>query len=104
MSREDDIKALLIADVTLMAMLTGGVFTSGALGDEGITRKSAPMAFDSDGYLKPCALVRQRVEVPDGVMADDGQQIDSTIQIVEVWFYQDSGYTAIDLARARTRV
>lgn len=104
MAREDDFATRMTGDATLMAILTGGVFKSGTVGDDGITRAVASSAFDSDGYLKPCCLVKQRGNVPDGQVEDEIAQIDSAIQIVELWFYQDSGYTAIDLAMARTRV
>jgi len=104
MAREDDFKALMIADVPLMAVLTGGVFTAGSVGRDGITRKSAPGAYDTDGFLKPCAMVSERGDIPDGQMSDEVEQADSTVQIVEIYFYQDSGYAATSAARARTRV
>jgi hypothetical protein len=83
-----------------MAILTGGVFTSGAVGLEGITQESAPSAF-GDGYLKPTALVRQRGKVPDYQMSDAGAQLVSTAQTVELYLYQDRNFDQIDLAVAR---
>ena len=59
MSRETDFETRMEADATLAAILTGGVYTSGAVGELGITRETTSAAFDSNGYLKPCALVRQ---------------------------------------------
>lgn len=101
MSLEDDFAARMTGDAILMAILTGGVYKSGTVGDEGITRESAPTAFDGDGYLEPCALVKQRGNVPDGQVLDDDLQLASASQVVEVWLYQDTGYTALDAARAR---
>lgn len=100
MSRETQIETLLEADATLMAILTGGIYTSGAVGPEGISRATTPSAFDANGYLKPTALVRQRDLVPDGNVQDGMAQMDSAIQVVEVWLYADQGdgYTAIDNA------
>ncbi len=101
MSREHDFAVLMAADTTLMATLTGGVFESGLVGREGITRETAAGAFDSNGYLKPCALVKQRALVPDGGVRDGLAQAVSATQVVEVWLYEDSGYTNLDTARAR---
>lgn len=102
MSREADF-ATRMADATLAAILTGGVYQFGLAGLEGITRDATPAAF-SGGYLLPCALVRQRGEIPDNIVSDEEAQLDSTVQIVEVYFYESRGYVAIDLAAARTYV
>lgn len=101
MSRESDIKSILIGDATLMAILTGGVFTSADVGRDGITRDSAPGAFDTSGYLKPCALVKERGSVPDNQVVDTIQGHASAGQVVEIWNYEDEGYTNIDAAQAR---
>lgn len=100
-NRESDFATRMAADTTLMALLPGGVFRSGLIGSEGISRDTTPTAFDASGWLLPSALVRQRANVPDGVVSDENAQLDSASQIVEVWFYEDSGYTAIDAAMAR---
>jgi hypothetical protein len=112
-SREDDFKARMIDDITgspvivtgtpLMATLTGGVFTKAAVGREGITRNSASGAFDANGYLKPCALVKQRGLVPDGGIRDGLAQDISAAQMVEIYVYEDNGYTNIDAALVRIR-
>lgn len=101
-SREDDFKARMVADVAnLMLILTGGVFTSGGVGLDGISRDSAPDAFDADGFLQPCALVKQAGNIPDGQVVDYAAQVASANQRVEIWLYQDRGYDAIDAAAAR---
>lgn len=84
------------ADVTLMATLTGGVYTVGAIGRDGISRDTAADAFDANGYLLPCALVKQRELVADNQVVD--QTIASAAQVVEIYFYQDSDYAAIATA------
>lgn len=101
MSKESEFATRMTADSTLMAILTGGVYTSGGVGRLGITRESVPGAFDTGGYLRPCALVRQRALVPDGNVRDGMAQVASAVQTVEVWLYQDTGYDQIDLAQAR---
>ncbi len=101
MAIESDIAALLAGDTALRALLSGGVYASGTVGRLGITRKTTPDAFDADGYLKPCALVRQRALTPDGAVRDQIEQVLSAAQIVEVWLYQDTGYDAIDDAGIR---
>lgn len=101
MSHEDEIATIMSADDTLMAILTGGVFKSGTVGIDGITREVAPTAFDANGYLEPCALVRQRGNVPTSDVKDYEQQVVSATQVVEIYVYQDTGYDQIDLALAR---
>lgn len=102
MSKEDEFKARAIADVSYMAIQTGGVYTSGELGPNGITRETAPSAFDANGWLKPCTLFKQRGEIPTGDIEDYTDQTTSTRQIVEAWHYQEQGsYAAIDAAIAR---
>lgn len=99
-TREADF-ASRMADATLTAILTGGVHQAGLVGLEGITRDSTPAAF-SGGYLLPCALVKQRGNVPTLDVVDYLAQHTSARQIVEVWLYQDApAYTAIDAAVAR---
>jgi hypothetical protein len=105
-AREDDFKALMVADTTLMATLTGGVFTSAVVNPQGFSRdEDSPTAgaFDANGWLKPCALVHQRSETPDGFADDPIAKHTSVIQVVEIYLYQDPGgnYSAIDTARAR---
>jgi hypothetical protein len=100
MSREDDFKAVMTADTALMAILTGGIFTAGQVGIDGITRDAQAAAFDGNGYLLPCALVRQRSEVADNQISDIG--LVSVGQTVEIYLYQDApSYAAIDSASAR---
>lgn len=104
MSRESDFATRMTGDATLMAILTGGVHQSGAVGIEGITRETVAAAFDANGYLKPCALVAQRGDIPTGDVVDYLAQVTSNRQIVEIWVYQDApSYTAIDAALARLR-
>lgn len=98
-SREDDFKAVMIASAPLLAVLTGGVFTLGATGPEGINRDTTAAAYDAGGYLKPCALIRQRGLVPDNQIVDGLAKIASAGQTVEIYLYQDRGYSAIDAAR-----
>lgn len=102
MAREDEVAAILEADVTLMAILTGGVYTSGELGPLGITRDTAEGAFDADGWLQPCALVKEAPTVSTSDVTDYEAQVQSARQRVEIWLYQDQGsYAALDSARAR---
>ena len=95
--------ARMTADATLTSLLTGGVFTSGLAGEEGISRDTTPDAFDPDGYLQPCALVVQQGNIADGQVVDYDTQTISSIQRVEIWLYQDRGYATIDAAAARLR-
>lgn len=105
MSYESEIAAILDADGTLDALLTGGIYVSATVGPLGITRETVEDAFDANGYLLPCALVKQRDRVPTGDVLDFDAQIESMRQIVEVWLYADSsaGYSTLDTAALRVR-
>jgi len=101
MAREDAVATLLRADATLAGILTGGIYTSGQVGRVGISRETTPAAFDANGWLKPCALVKQRGNVPDGMVRDSAPVVVSAAQVVEIWLYQDSGYSTLDSAMTR---
>lgn len=77
----------LRSDATLADLLPGGIH------DVEITRQQTPTAYDANGELLPCALVRLSSEValppyPTG-----------SRMMVSVYFYQRVGYDAIDEAR-----
>lgn len=82
--------AYLLADTTLIALLTGSIHTGTQ-----ISRQDTPTAFDSNGEIKPCALLKIESEVPSGPYET------SSRMFVVVYFYQRSGYTTIDAALAR---
>jgi hypothetical protein len=105
MSRESEVAAYLRLDATLMAILTGGIYEYMEIMPEGIRRGAdSPTlsAFDANGYLKPCALVKEASLVPYGNLYDEVEKITSTSQRVEIFFYQDRGYSAIQTAKERT--
>jgi len=89
----DTVKALLEADTTLMAILTGGVYAGGE-----IARQGTPNAFDANGEILPCTLVKVETETPWGPYDD------SSRQYLVVMFYERSGYENIDEALARVYV
>lgn len=100
MAREDDVATRMTSDATLVAILTGGVFKAGTVGRLGITRDTAPGAFNGVA-LKPCALVKQRGLIPDFEIQDFDERHASATQVIEVWLYEDSGFSNIDAAMAR---
>ena len=104
MSALSSIKARLEADATLLATATGGVWDFAETGRLGINRTNTPAAFDSSGVIKPCVLLRLRSATPDGVLQDDSGQYQSVREVIEVYFYEDSGYSAIETMRTRCYV
>ena len=86
----DAIKAFLVADAAMMAILTGGIHT-----ETPINRQRTPAAFDANKELMPCALIR---------FEDESQQQSyaAAARLVFVlYFYQRAGYDQIDAARNR---
>ena len=86
---------LLQADVTLMAILTGGVWER-----REINRTLTPSIYTATGAMKPCAVVLVEATSPVGPAQFDFEQV-----FFLVWLYEESGnhYSAIDLARDRVR-
>lgn len=101
MSALSSIKARLEADATLLATATGGIYDLAETGRLGINRTNTPSAFDSAGVIKPCVLLRLRSATPDFVLQDDASQYQSVRELIEVYYYEDSGYTAIETMRSR---
>ena len=88
MSLSDDIKAALVADAPLVALLTGGIFND----VEEINRQLTPGAFDSNKEIKPCALIKL------GTESKRGPYERSVQSPVTIYFYQRSGYNVIEQA------
>ena len=101
MSTVSAAKAILEADATLVALATGGVYDYAEAGPDGISRTTTPDAFDSNGIIKPCILLKSRGGVPDGALTDEGTQYLSVREALEVWFYEDTGYANIEAMRDR---
>lgn len=84
------VAAYLEDDATLSGLLTGGIHT-----DAEINRQETPGAFDANGEIKPCALVKIENETPAG------PYVDSSRQYLVIYFYQRRGYDSVDAALAR---
>ena len=84
------VRDYLAADVELAALLTGGMY----VGLE-ITRQKTPAAFDANGEVKPCALVR------DGSLAPVEPHPDGARAYVDIFLYQYQGIETIAQARQR---
>jgi hypothetical protein len=103
-------KALLTADIPLMAILTGGIYTDQELGVEGIrrggdniTENPSINAFDADGKIRPCALIREGNIVPYGnIRSEDG--FTAVSQTVMIYLIEMRGHDQVDLAKERIKV
>lgn len=94
------IEAVMEADATLMAILTGGVYTERGDGRAPVSPADTPSAYSTDATsgvieLKPCAVLRTEADVPDGP-AWCGQRTTLRIGV-----YQKEGYTSTAAALAR---
>lgn len=95
-------KTLLEADATLLALATGGIWDWDETGRMGINRSNATTAAAfTSGIIKPCLLLKLRSSVPFGEIADDPAQLVSARDMLEVWAYQDGGYSTIKSMLAR---
>ena len=85
--------AALEGDAALSAILTGGLYDGTEVND--ISRQATPAAYDDYSELLPCAILKPETQAPAGPHPD-GSRLYLTL-----WFYQQSGNAAIDLARIR---
>ncbi len=88
MSLSDDIKTALESDTALAALLTGGIFND----VEEISKPNTPGAFDANGELKPCALIKIGTDLKGGPYSSSMQTA------VTIYFYQRAGYSVIEPA------
>jgi hypothetical protein len=91
MALRDDIVTVMKNDHTLMAVLTGGVYTGTP-----ITRSHTPAAFDDNRELRPTALVQVRGD------REEYPYLTGAQTTVEIYFYQRHCFDAIDPALERT--
>ena len=104
MNKEEEIVAILKADSTLSTILTGGIYSDSELGVEGMRRdEEFPTfpAFDGDGILLPCAVVRQRAVIPTYDVYDLDEKHVSMSQVFEIHYHQFRGHDAIDAAKEK---
>ena len=87
----DAITDRLQSDNELMSILPGGIH-SGVIE---ISRQSAPGAFDANGELQPCLLVKSGTATPFGPFTH------SHSQTIEMYLYQRNGYDVITAAARR---
>lgn len=98
MSFAETIVTTLNADVTLEAILTGGIHNFPDAGRNGLNRIQIPGAFDPKvGLVKPLCIVAEFDETPDGQIVDTQTAIVSTVVQIVTRIYDngDSGYTNI---------
>lgn len=89
MSLSGDIKTALLADATLVGLLTGGIYND----VEEISRQNTAAAFDATTKeIKPCALIKVPSEVPTGPYV---RGVRTTFVI---YVYQRQGYGVIEPA------
>lgn len=93
-------KTILEADATLLALATGGIYDFDETGRMGINRTNTPAAF-TNGIIKPCLLLKLRTSVAIDGLGDDPNRITAARDMLEVWAYQDSGYSTIKSMLAR---
>lgn len=95
------ITALLTADATLTALLTGGIHAFESLPRNGVKELSAAWA---NGRMKPLAVVKGRSHVPFGGIKDTQTQFTTSRQIVEIWLYNDGDQKYTTLRSAQDRI
>lgn len=90
------VKAELAGDATLVTILTGGVFDR-----RGISRTLTPNAYDTDGTLKPCAVVALETAVPVGPHPD--YRMERVFFVVYLYEEEGNAYAGIDVAKQRIK-
>lgn len=103
MSYDSAIYDRLNADSALNTLLTGGMLLYTDLPVNGISRKSMPEIYGTDGKLMPVMVVKGRALIPTGSLKDTETQYTSARQIIELYFYDDqaAGWGTIKTAADR---
>ena len=108
MTITETIQTLLEADATLMAILTGGIYTKEEVGELGMKNENTVVSaawteVNEYPVLQPCLVVQARGFVLDGTRWDVESKTASGRQAVVLWFYNDqsAGWTAIQNASNR---
>ncbi len=83
----------LLADATLMGLLTGGLYLADQV--QSISRQNTPAAYDANQEILPCALLKEETITPWGPHPDGARRY------VTVWLYQRYGYATTKAARNR---
>lgn len=98
MAISEAIRDVLADDTGLAALLTGGVYSYEQTGRNGISRAAMPDAYESGGFLRPCAVVKSGDAGAAVAIRDSAS---GARQTVEVYLYDDgdSGYGTIASAR-----
>ncbi len=86
----DAVLTLLQYDAAIAGVLPGGVQRAVE-----ISRQATPGAFDANGELRACALVKQETATPWGPHEDSGRLY------ITIYLYERAGYDAIEAARKR---
>lgn len=92
---------LIEANTAIMTLLTGGIYTFAELGPSGLV-KSNPVcasAFTTSNgisVIKPCGVIRVRVETPNAFRSDSNTREAAFDGVVEFWLYQDKNYDVIN--------
>lgn len=88
MSLETELRDFLAADSILAAILTGGIY---AWDDEtnrnGVNMNDVPSAYDSDGVLLPCAVIKAPETSDWGRIRD--RKLASTSTRLEIYVYDE---------------
>lgn len=85
MALSDELKSYLEADYDLMDILSGGIHVD----VEEVSRQNTPSAFDANGEIQPCALIKL------GVETKTGPHERSVRTPFRIYFYQRQGYDQI---------
>lgn len=97
MSIEKIIQTTLQNSAEVSSLLTGGIYTIQDTGRTGLTFTSTPQAFNGPSIL-PCAMVKERRRYFNQQIRDQGEQVASFHQAVEIRLYQDNGLDVIQEA------
>ncbi|MBI1257586.1 MAG: hypothetical protein GC204_08955 [Chloroflexi bacterium] len=98
MAISEVIRGVLADDVTLAALLVGGIYRYEDTGRSGISRVTTPDAYEVDGFLRACAVIKAS-EIRSAAAIRDSAA--GGRQAVSVYLYDDgdNGYGTVLTAR-----
>jgi hypothetical protein len=101
--KTDTVASPIVPGTPLETLLPGGIYNYPDTGRKGLTRLLSPQAFsESQGVLRPTAVVLQHKEIVDGQIVDPVSGYNSTVTPIMIWVYDNGftteGYTNIEAA------
>lgn len=104
MAREQEIVAIILADSVISPIAGTRVYARSDTGPNGLTYETTSAVWSVGGDILTSILVSAREEVNDlQIDIRDVEAMQSSLQVVEIWGYEERDYNDLDIIFRRLR-